>query len=725
MSETFIFENPFKPDPSEYKREINPVGQSIEQYALYLHKQTGAPLEQTTAFVKSSLKKGGVFELKDRPMTYSLRQDNGDRIKVEGGVLEYIGDSLRNKDIISPSFTCYLSPDIEPSILSEFAEINIALRAAAKKAAFAAKANGDAFTAQIKKLEQDNRKISNNSLSGAHCSNSTPLVNRTAHSTLTSICRITSGYGNANNERILSGNRHYYSYDVVINNITSIISASDYTLLQSIVQKYDLYIPTAQDCLNVVVSSAYVYFTEEYKYRKIFDYLCNLNDLERAAFVYTGDFYHFREFNDKIARDIIGGLSKKISSQMPEPMAFMKSCPGEVINLAHQICGDEMGGIGHEYSKINGTQAMHNVACTAMNIMQTVMKYGDIFKFVFVSKNVPPSIGHFPESMRKVVPTSDTDSTIFTVQEWIHWFFGNYYVTPESISVQATMTFLVAYAIVHTLATISINMGIVKRHMYLIEMKSEFRFDVFVPTQIGKTYYASIGCQEGNVRRENEMEIKGVQLKSSNIPKPINKLGERLMEEITIIMRGSQRISGQYFLQKVAMMEASIEDSIRRGETIYLRSGSIKDASSYSLPPNQSPYQNHVFWNTVFGPKYIVMPEPPYQTMKTSLDLPNNTSLKKWFENIEDTDLKNRLIQYFKSTGKSSFESFNIPLEVLENKGFPIEVLPVVNYRKIAKELCRNLYLVLETLGFFFRPTELVRDVYPNLLEIPPIEFTA
>ena len=49
-------------------------------------------------------------------------------------------------------------------------------------------------------------------------------------------------------------------------------------------------------------------------------------------------------------------------------------------------------------------------------------------------------------------------------------------------------------------------------------MKNEYKFDVFVPTQVAKHYYASIGCQEGNLYKAQEPEIKGVHLKSSNAP---------------------------------------------------------------------------------------------------------------------------------------------------------------------------------------------------------------
>lgn len=49
------------------------------------------------------------------------------------------------------------------------------------------------FLSLDKKLDQENRKRSNNAVSGALLSASTPLYNKSGHPALTSTCRITSG----------------------------------------------------------------------------------------------------------------------------------------------------------------------------------------------------------------------------------------------------------------------------------------------------------------------------------------------------------------------------------------------------------------------------------------------------------------------------------------------------------------------------------------------------
>lgn len=704
--------DPFVKPEEDYKQDINPLGHYVKQASLYLSLQTGQSVEACREYLKRSLGKGGRFEFKDTPVKYLLRQENGDRVELTGGLMEYVNDSLKNRDIIAPTFTTYIHPDITESVLAGYVDGNIALRNKAKKAMFAAKARGDKLTQTIKKTEQTNRKLSNNALSGAHSSESTPLFNKTAHSTLTSICRTTSGYGNGNNEKLLSGNRHYYNYQVIINNITSIISEVNYDALQALIEKYGLHYPSAEDVMKVIRYSSDLYWRETVHHVRIAAYVDKLSALQRAAFVYLGDFYQLMQFNEAFVRNLIDRLSTKIFGVCENPDEIIKEAPESIMNLAHQICTKETAGIGKDYTSIRETEKYHTLALTVANIIHTTMAFGDVFSVICTSKNLPAEIGYFPESLRRAAITSDTDSTIFTVQDWIIWFIGQVSFSEKAISVQAVMTFIASSSIVHVLATMSANLGVARRHLWRVAMKSEFRFDVFVATQIGKTYYAAIGCQEGNVFTEHEMEIKGVQLKSSNNPADINAKAQELIERITATVIAEKKISIREYLNEVREVEQRIISSIQRGESAYLKSGSIKDSGSYSGTPEESPYQNHLFWNETFGTKYGMMPEPPYGTQKVSLLTDSPTLFKQWLENMEDKVLAKKIVTYMEKKGRTSLSTFHAPGPILLVSGFPAEIRPIINYRKIVYELCKSLYLILETLGYYTPQERLVSDLY-------------
>src|SRR5690606_6303861 len=132
-----------------------------------------------------------------------------------------------------------------------------------KRMMFEARGRGDEALAIAKNGEQTGNKLSNNALSGAHVSASTPLFNKTGHNTLTSTCRVTSGSGNANNEKLLAGNRHYWNYQIALNNIASITTNTDYPLLEAVMQKYQLHYPSVEDTFNVIAYSAKQYMRGE------------------------------------------------------------------------------------------------------------------------------------------------------------------------------------------------------------------------------------------------------------------------------------------------------------------------------------------------------------------------------------------------------------------------------------------------------------------------------
>lgn len=706
--------NPFVLAPKDYKRDINIVKHYVEQQAAYLSASTGKDLNTCMNFVKSTLRKGGQFEFKDPKIKYLERNDKGDREEKEGTAWAYISESVKNREIIAPTLTTYLHPDEKLSLLSGFLEENVALRNKAKKAMFEAEVNGDMETYDMKKTEQKNNKLSNNSVSGMHCSPANPIYNETGHSTLTSNCRSTSGYGNANNEKFLAGNRHYYNHHIVLNNIVSTITNCDLELIDSVMAKYNLNYPTVEDTIACIQYSTNLYWWEKHFFKKIEDLVVKLTPTQRAAFVYIGDFYHLKKYNEGFVRNFLTGIIQKMKGRHEgDPVKFIKSSDEIYVNMAHQICADEVKGYGKKYHELS-EESVHTVALTVKNIQDTFNRHTDLIKAFWVTTNMPASVAYFPTSVRRAALTSDTDSTIFTVQDWILWYRGHYTMDGGAIALIGAMTALASLTIIHVLALMSANFGIVEKHIHRIEMKNEYRFDVFVPTQLGKHYYANMGCQEGNVFEKHKMEIKGVYLKSSNLPASINKRAQDMMKRITdevmtISETNPTPIEVKKYITEVADIERMIINSIKKGETEFLKASSIKDAQSYSKEGNDSPYRHHVFWNEVFGQKYGVVPEPPYSTIKVSSIIENQTDLNKWLSTMQDPNIKANIENWIKRTGKSSFGTFNLPTTVLKNTGIPIEIASIINYKKIIIDLCSIFYLILETLGIYLYDDKVAR----------------
>ncbi len=699
MKDKYI--NPFVKNINEYKRDIDILGNYMKECVNYLHISTGRPIIECRDFVNKQLSTEGKFPFTDPQVVYLDRMTNGDREKNTTTLSKYIKETVAAKELIAPTFTTYLHPSINTSLLATYISENVKARSVAKKAMFAAETAGDMLLANIKKIEQTNKKLANNSVSGAHVSPSNPLYNSTAHSTLTSNCRSTAGYGNANNEKMLSGNRHYWSHDIVLNNIVSIITHTDYEQLEKIVTLNNIHLPSVKETLECIKYSTSLYWWEENYFKKIETFVSKLTPLQCAAFVYTGDLYHLKKYNEKFIRNFIKTISLKIKGTHPDPDKQINETSESILNLAHQICANETKGIGKKYTSIKGTEAYHTLALTVLNIETILMHHSDLIKVFFVSDNVPASMAYFPESIRRNVLTGDTDSTIFTVQDWVIWYKGEAIFDDEAMAVAAAVVFLASSTIAHILAIMSANFGIVKEKLHHIEMKNEFSFDVFVPTQLGKHYFATIGCQEGNVFAKRKNEIKGVYLKSSNSPKEINKKAVVMMESIMQTVIDGNKISIIKYLKYVADIEREIMVSIHKGEFTYLKTGIIKDTASYANDGSMSPYQNHLFWQEVFGPIYGYVENPPYSTVKISTTLDSTLRLKQWIDSLENKEFAQRLEIYIKRNKKTSITTLNIPTQVLTSVGMPKELLAIIDLRKIVTDLGKIYYILLECLGFY------------------------
>lgn len=740
-------ENPFVLDKSAYQRDINPLKHYVEDVAKFLSTMTGDSIEKCTEFVKANLKPGGLFEFHDPKIKYLERENYEDRVEKEGTLLGYLTDSLKNRELIAPTLTTYVHPEEKASLLVDFVDENVAIRSKAKHAMFAAKMANNKELETFKNSEQSNAKIANNAISGGHVSTSTPLYNKTSHSTLTSNCRSTSGYGNANNEKMLSGNRHYHHPSIVINNIISIANRTDLAQLQVAMTQYGMHYPTTEEAMECVLFSTRFYWKSARQERTIAELLAKLSPLERAAFVYIGDLFHIARYNDKMIRDFIGGLSQPHYGDFEEPSKILKSLRGEYPPFAVQLLPEHFKGVDWkklsekiddkalekmiregaseaELAAFRQKEAermerdrikLSHLAATCQNVHHVIVLNRVLIETFLVTQNVPASLAFFPTSIRRSALTSDTDSTIFTVQDWVQWQTGKLLVDDETNAVAATMIFLAAESITHILARMSANFGIITDRIYQVAMKNEFKFDVFVPTQVGKHYYAYIGCQEGNLFIEYDMEIKGVHLKSSNVPASVMKKAEKMMQAIMDAAARGEKISIADKLAEVAQIERDIITEAIAGGSAYFRSQQIKSKGSYTKDPEQSPYVHYMLWERIFAQKYGHMEEPPYAVFKVPVHLPNARSIAAWLDGIQDKHIKTELELYFKETGKKTISTFLLPQQRLAVHGVPTEIVQAMDLRRTVLDCTAVFYLILETLGYYClddKITELASDYY-------------
>lgn len=693
-------ENIFLKPIDYYKRDINPIGQYVEQNSFYISKMLNKPRDIIKQSLINKIKSGDI-KLKDPLVHHFERNEFGDNHKTETKLNTYINKIVKGGDILAPSFTVYLSKDKIASLIAEFNEENTKKRSIVKKQSQKAEAEGDTLTAILRNNDQINYKTYNNSTSGSFASEGSILHNPSAHSTLTSTTRTVSSLSNAVNEKIISGNRHYFNSDITLNNLISISSNIDKGYFKQILDKYNLKYPSIEDVVNCVKYSSELYWIDKIAFNKIYEFICKLDEVERAAVVYVSDLYHIRTHNESFVREFLKNLSKKIiDKDYEDPLSIIKSHDESIINFVHQICVKEVRGKGKKYDTID-KKDLCILAATADNIKDVILEYKDFIDVMFLTKNIPASTANLPHMLRRTVVTSDTDSTLFSTDEYVKWYFGDYIFTDESFAIASSIAFISTQCIAHVLALLSANMGVDRSKLFTLAMKPEYSFPVFVPTSVAKHYYTFKTIQEGNVFKEPKMEIKGVHLKNSALPKHITEEMEKKMERILLSIYNNKKISLKEEINIVLEKEKRIINSINNNEVIYFKQSNINSPEGYKLGEEKSPYVYHKLWLEVFQAKYGEIEKPQYTVLKIPTILNNKTALKRWLEKIEDRDFVSRMSTWLAKNNKTALNTILMNSAFIRAYGIPDEIKPIINVEKIILELTSGDRMILETLGYF------------------------
>lgn len=713
--------NVFLRDLSHYQQQLNPLKDYVEQTAFYVSKMSGKPLDLVTEHIKNMIRKreGAFAEMQDPVVEFYERGDNLDRYETKSRLSSFITTARNERYVVAPTMTCYLPVDKMRSPISSYMKKNKILRAKHKKIAQAAKAAGRMDEYEAADNYQDNRKRTNNSCSGIFGSNGTVLGNSTGHSTLTSITRTLSSLANASNEKVISGNRHYRSPEIAKNNIIFLASKANKHHIRECVEQYGLKFPTVEETMACIKKSTDFYWRDRNRLAEILRFVKTLDEEERAAVVYTSDLYHIRKFNEVFMRQFIGRMSAKPTQAPQEGDAqYVWKADEMVVNYAHQICMDELRGFGKEYPDMK-PEDLATLRATTDNILGFIEEYRLFIDTFFLSNDMPVSSAYIQDQIRETVVLSDTDSTMFAIDEWVVWWYGHHTMTTESFAISGAVMFMATQSIAHLIAQFSANMNVEREKIFLMAMKPEYVFDVFFQTSVAKHYFTRPIVKEGSVYKKPEVEIKGVHLKNSASPPELVKATRARMEALMQTVSESKPISITEYISSVIATEDMIRDSILNNEVKFFKKMKIKSKEAYANEA-QSPYQYHVLWRDVFEPKYGPVAEPTYPVVKIPLRINNKTQFLQWLESIQDAALRERLLAFMNKTGKKMLKTLYISVDYVMAFGIPPEIKNFIDIKRIQLDLTNSDRIILESLGYFAKKKTLLRESYvidePELL---------
>lgn len=704
-------ENIFYKDKSQYTNQLNIVQGYLDQLTTYIHKKKNLDIEQSREIAKRILKD----HYQPRTVVYYERENMQDRVVKEDSLLNYINNNLRSNNILVPTFTSYLNPEVEKSILSEFIAINVKKRSAAKKLMHKAKAEGNTDLYNAKNNEQNMMKIYNNSLSGAFAQKACILYNPTAHSTLTSITRTITSLSNANNEKLVAGNRYYRCGRDILNNITYIITYVNKEQIKSVMQKYNLHYPTVEETIRVLKYSSDLYMHDVTYYNKyIIPYLNTLNPEELAAICYIGDLYQLKEFNSDFIKNLIDQLTTKVEYvEEDDPVNKLKEADEAVLTFALQIWFYEVRGYGKDFEKMHNDGLAIKIYATYLNIINTLIKYKDFFNTFFMQNIFPNNSFRLNFMRRRTVVLSDTDSTCFTLDNWVKWYYnGEFRIDSKSIAIAGCISYIASQAIKHQLALLSRYMNIPQENLDVLSMKNEFLWLVHDPCEVSKHYFAYTVMQEGNVFTKPDIEIKGVHLKNSANPQYIVEDGKKLMHHILDSVANNRKINLREIVRHIIELENNIEERIKQGNSLFFKRSKIKDKEAYALDEMKSPYHRHTLWVDVFSEKYGNIPEPPYDVIKIPTVVDTRRKLQDWLDSIEDESIRTKLSIWLDKYNKSNLPTIYLFDGYADANGIPKEIISVIDINRIILEVTIQHRIILETLGLIINDEELIKDQF-------------
>lgn len=697
----------FKKENKDYSRTIEPVKDYIQQMSFYVSRNYNIPYQEAVNKVKDIVNKKG---MKIPKVRYQHKNEVGDIVETEAPLTKYITDAKMDNEIIVPSFTTYIHPSKKKSLHSEFIAVNVKKRSKHKKIAFKARQDGDLVAFAFNNVLQKTMKIFNNSLSGAYGDQSTVIYNPSSHYTLTSITRCVASIGNAITESVVAGNKHLRDPEITFAYITSILSKLNKAGIEMTMFKFNLHIPTVEELMNsLIIPNISPYWRDPVIEDKIRNYMSKLDDVERCALMYTNDLWNLKEYNPELIRNMLTDMSKSVNGVTDDPKYLTEY--GDAIEILSKIINAKhIKGMSIDYNKLRGTETMYILASTAKNILEVMDKHRLIFKSFLVTDILPISIAFIKDMLRSVIILSDTDSTCGAYDQWVKWYYGDVVFGDEAIALAAAVMTINTNLIAHGLKILANNMNIAEDSVDLLAMKNEFFWPVFTVANVNKHYYAATAIQEGNVFEKMELELKGVHFLASNADKLVVSEIHKMLEEVNNTVSSNGKISLYKYCKRVADIERSIIDRVKKGDVTIFKKDKIKSKEAYKANDSQSPYFHFLLWNEIFGDEYGTIQDPPYDVIKIPTNLDSKKTMEAWLTGLPEM-FRDKLVKFLEKHKKTTLGTIRPPISIISTSGIPTELIPAIDMHRIVEDNMLAAYYFLETLGFYKKEGLLVSEM--------------
>lgn len=676
---------------NEYARESTEMYKlGVEQLTQYLTLK-GVPPEKISSALQKLLPK-------EMPVLTRFNRMNYEDKHVEKvSLLDHFQEVRENKLIAAPTLTSYIPKEQHLSFHSSLINGRLDWRNEVKQLAFDAETRGDIDAAEYEGLLQVAIKTGSNSVSGIYGINSTAIGNRSIHSTLTSTARGATNSANIAIERLLAGNLLFTHEDSSIHYILTLLEEyrKNQQDIDTAINMSGLVLPTVEQ-----VVSHYTAISNRYHYNhsaklRMQDLLQRVTPYQLAFTYYAGSIWNIATLNDAFMRQFITELlqCEHGESTLPakDAIKYIKKSADGVVGAATHLLIHELDGKGNNYYKMEES-LVAKIAGVCEAIHKVLYKYINILKPLVIVSTLPPNIAYTREMPRDAIAGSDTDSNILSYMKMVQWFSGNMYPTKPNLKVLGALSVITAFVVENTLRQFSMNLGLADDDMNRIEMKSELTASSVGMARLTKTYYENCLIKEKSVMHKSKLIVKGVHLKSSNLPKAITSRATEMMEFISESLVKGEAFSLNSLLQEVMDIERSVVASVFKGERKYLRLLKINTTDSYK---DKSPLKNNSGW-VDFWAQEIALPAS-FVKLPTKLD--TRTLLNQWIGTLEP-EVQARVVAWIQERKRDVLPTIYIPEDIVKAVGVPAYIQSAVDVNKVVNDVCNIFYIILHSLNY-------------------------
>jgi len=703
-----------------YKRNMDPIDgykKSLVQYAV---RKKGITEDEAMARVEKAMQPGGPLEPKD-PVVHinSRKKARTDRAHEKTTMSQVLGRIKENDYLLSPSFTAYERPERYLAHQPQYIDVKKKERKVVKKKGQYLGQKGDDDAATILNSVQNNLKTRINSISGATQSEYNPNYLASGHPSLTSTSRVLTSNSNSVVERLIAGRRHYYDADIVLENILATIRLVDMPLISRALREYGITVPSVEEVCGKIAEACADYYCRPDLMEHVYQLIGTLSMEERSAVYYVSDLKSFMDLSPEFTRAMFDKLTF-LSGERCEPLSVeqtwseMDKADDYAISyistlMSPYLQGKVLSDLAEDEPKTFGLFGAYLVRFTRY----ITEEYMLLIRAFFTTDLMPQSIHAFPGSVREATIGSDTDSTLFTMQTVIEWYFGKLQFGYEADCARELATYWDSQCVRHTLAKVSAQLGIEKEHLLSLNMKPEFSMPVMVFTNRMKHYVSMTSMKEGNLYSKLELDIKGVALRNSKVQPWVLDIFNKWVTVVCDRFIEQRPLHPLEIVSVPTYLEHFMIQSLHDGTSTFLMNAQINTEATYKNPMSSAWYYK-LLWDEVFAPKYGYMGEAPIATKKVNVGLDGKTKINRWLETI-DPIVAERMRAFLEKTGRDKLKMFLVPTSFLEQNKMPEELWVAMHVDTMLIGVMESFYYFLECAGIYFRNKKMTRMLYREI----------